>query len=80
MNSKIDNPPAFPDSVAVNAVGDVSWSSTDGMSLRDWFAGQLLGNSHFLDEHGVSAMDHFAQSCYEVADEMLKARKHDASE
>lgn len=38
--SEIENPPAFP-VIAENGLGHVS----DGMTLRDYFAGQALGNN-----------------------------------
>ena len=50
-----------------------------GMKLRDWFAGQALTNlpklclkdSPFI---GGSFHSHVANSAYQIADEMMKAR------
>jgi hypothetical protein len=51
----------------------------NGMTLRDWFAGQALqGRAHRLN----SPFDHrdiLASDCYAIADAMLEARK-EASE
>ena len=41
-----------------------------GMSLRDYFAGQALGN---LDSRGIE--ESAAKWCYEMADAMLKERE-----
>lgn len=43
-----------------------------GLSLRDWFAGQVL--SAFTGERIVDA-DALARTCYRLADAMLAARK-----
>lgn len=46
----------------------------DGMSLRDYFAGQAL---EILLKHGTEAFPQFknvADECYRFADAMLKAR------
>ena len=49
----------------------------DGMTLRDWFAGQalagIMGNSGI--NHGIYPPDEAARNCYAVADHMLEARK-----
>ena len=44
----------------------------DGMTLRDWFAGQALAGADF-DEW--REYDHLARHCYQVADAMLAARE-----
>lgn len=36
-----ESPPAFPPSITCTAAGDV-YHGYDGMTLRDWFAGQAL--------------------------------------
>ena len=59
-----DGGPAFPSDRA----GQV------GMSLRDWFAGQVLQGLASNEERWVSANEVIAKACYEAADEMLKAR------
>lgn len=52
------------------------YRSNEGMTLRDYFAGQELSQmgekySYALD----SSYDLFAKHCYKMADAMLKARK-----
>ena len=65
--SKNDGGPAFACASEVNG-------HQDGMSLRDWFAGQALiaiphmGNGMDLDANDV------ARACYQYADAMLAAR------
>lgn len=80
--SKIDNGgSAFPLHIPG---GDTRYDYThDGMTLRDWFAGQALGAivSTFLAETiragkmDMATADTVAPSAYEFADAMLAARK-----
>ncbi len=53
-------------------------SDSDGMSLRDWFAGQalagLLSIYEFAEDVGESDI---ARMSYAQADAMLEARGHD---
>jgi len=62
------NEPAFPTSNG--------GSPDDGMTLRDYFAGQAMqgflatGKSHYLDEH-------IALDAYNLADAMLKQREEE---
>lgn len=71
MSDMKDGGPAFPQS---ERVGDVS-VVYGGMTLRDWFAGQvmtgLVANPHNKDSEGGNA---FARTAYQVADAMLAAR------
>ena len=51
-----------------------------GMSLRDWFAGQLLANGkgvglQTIPDNAVQSPEALAQWAYEVADAMLEARE-----
>jgi hypothetical protein len=76
--SKNDGGPAFPHEGRDNGPGNIRGWPHDGMSLRDWFAGQALagimsnctgdGRTTWLPE---SAAFH----AYSVADAMLKARE-----
>ncbi len=62
----IENPPAFP-------MGDPTHGGYDGMTLRDYFAGQALaGLAHVDPWVGEIAK---AQMAYEIADAMLTARQ-----
>ena len=64
-----DGGPAFPRS------GSDYVPAQEGMSLRDWFAGQVLAG---LVSDGERYEDRFfedvAAQCYEMADEMIQAR------
>lgn len=63
-----EKPPAFP---VAPILPDVREGS-DGMTLRDWFAGQALGS---LRRHHTGHEDWFAAEAYRQADAMLDARK-----
>lgn len=71
------NPPAFP-VVAENGLGHVS----EGMSLRDWFAGQALvgmGSTVPASPSGARWASHCIPAvkvrvAYEIADAMLRER------
>jgi hypothetical protein len=68
MTQRDDGGPAFP---------RPSMATDDGMTLRDWFAGQamagIMGNSGI--NHGIYPPDEAARNCYAIADAMLGARK-----
>lgn len=63
-----DNPPAFP------VVGHTMVHAT-GLSLRDYFAGQVLAGATANTETGDISMSSLALGAYEFADAMLAARK-----
>ncbi|MEQ8822779.1 MAG: hypothetical protein RIC14_00215 [Filomicrobium sp.] len=67
--------PAFPLAVAP----EFQWAS-EGMSLRDWFAGQILaGNATYLANlANTGDPTRIAAVAYDVADAMLKRRDEDA--
>jgi hypothetical protein len=48
-----------------------------GMSLRDWFAGQVMAEMIRLstDSDGGWSAENVAYGCYNLADAMLKARE-----
>ena len=52
-------------------------TGSDGMSLRDWFAGQALiyTASRYNIDLGYARMELAAKDAYGVADAMLKARE-----
>lgn len=45
----------------------------DGMTLRDWFAGQAMAGT-MADSNVIDKAENIAAVAYEVADEMMKAR------
>ena len=60
--------PAFP---VTEEQGDPRWGSGDGMTLRDYFAGQALANPAICRRD-----DEYPQrTAYAFADAMLKARQ-----
>ena len=61
MSERDDGGAAFPDDVK------------DGMSLRDYFAGQAMMG--FITRFGPVDIKVSAVRCYQVADAMLEARK-----
>jgi len=64
-----ENPPAFP-VIAENGLGHVS----DGMTLRDWFAGQALVGECAAQGDTVQPVDWIVKRAYAFADAMLAAR------
>ena len=78
----MNNPPAFPTGIGLNA--DKTWigSGSDGMTLRDYFAAKALQG--FLPDAFQEAPANYpakrlaafwAGMAYQLADEMLKARE-----
>jgi hypothetical protein len=66
-----ENPPAFPESVAVDHMDGLNFSRNKGMTLRDYFAGQALvslANDLSMD------VEETCDACYGIADAMLAAR------
>ena len=81
MTDRHDGGPAFPRN------GQSHLDTKDGMSLRDWFAGQALVadamwkqgseyeyNRFFGEQSGVHMEELAARRAYAVADAMLAAR------
>lgn len=66
MSTKKDGGPAFP------VLG-----SPNGMSLRDWFAGQALAGKMSIDSIEFLSREDIADRCYRQADAMLAARGAD---
>jgi len=60
---------AFP--VTVGQVAENHW----GMSLRDWFAGMALQSFLSPEPETLSEMYCAALTAYQMADEMMEARK-----
>lgn len=64
MSEKEDGGPAFP-----QPVGRMDQPVCNGMSLRDWFAGQML-TSDWPDWDDAQ----IARACYRMADALLAER------
>lgn len=85
--SKPENPPAFPVKVRRNTSSDPFATprefQLEGMSLRDWFAGQaLVGYIAHLgsqDIHASNYINECAQEAYALADAMLSEREKSLS-
>ena len=74
MTDKPENPQAFP----IPADDKAGWHSTEGMTLRDYFAGKALAGFFASALRPIQDRDedlaHDAEFVYRVADAMLKAR------
>lgn len=76
--SKHENPPAFPQhDLSAYDIGPTY--PTEGMSLRDWFAGQALVGVvreylHRNGFHGDTLHQNLAVHAYRIADAMLAER------
>ena len=84
-----ENPPAFPKPIVTDTEISGSFNSgvgsihtnmrvfdhaQDGMSLRDYYAGQaLVGILASLDRSDID-FDHVGKLCYSISDGMLAAR------
>jgi hypothetical protein len=70
MNPPV-NPSAFPHTYSDKH------ETYEGMSLRDWFAGQVMAEMIRLstDSDGGWSVENVAYGCYNLADAMLKARE-----
>lgn len=69
--SAVDNPPAFP--------RDERYLGHNGMTLRDYFAGQALPVVTALLGRDVGTADMLARDAYTIADAMLAARQEQAA-
>jgi len=63
-----DNPPAFPTPKPLDGWGDPN----QGMTLRDWFAGQALAG--LLAKHEYGGPEFAAKHAYQMAEAMLDGR------
>ena len=64
-----DGGPAFP---SHGSMGEVV---KEGMSLRDWFAGMVMGPLTVSDARVEFSRDDDAEMAYDIADAMIAARK-----
>lgn len=82
MSTTPDGGPAFPaPNYAVHSDTSketiLKLADTQGMTLRDWFAGQAIEVVTNLSQRGDGSWDanDVAAGCYSIADAMLAARK-----
>ena len=54
---------------------DANINRQEGMTLRDWFAGQALAGLVFHNDFGNVSDENIAKGAYSYADAMLAARK-----
>jgi hypothetical protein len=66
--------PAFPFPAERNSWEDGIREGSDGMTLRDWFAGQAMPVVTALLGRDVGTADMLARDAYTIADAMLAAR------
>lgn len=69
MRERDNSGQAFPSTVVLDPDGD-PYIEDQGMTLRDWFAGQAL--SGYVASHSYAEA---ARVAYDYADAMLKARE-----
>lgn len=82
MNNQPDNPSAFPSPECITDFDDAGRpytkygiESTAGMTLRDWFAGQIVAGIGLNCGDGCDGyMNQRAKVAYQFADAMLTAR------
>lgn len=84
--SAIANPLAFPHVTYSKRAGseNIFTQVNEGMSLRDWFAGQLLASGDAFEQYqcgpGETRAQAIARFCYEMADAMLVQRRKGAGQ
>ena len=81
MTDRNDGGPAFPQHDLSGYGMGPAECNNGGMTLRDWFAGQIVGAliscpeddfQIFVEEHGTGSVTRLS---YAIADKMLEARK-----
>ena len=77
MTKLDDGGPAFPipQQQFTDGVTFISAQGNDGMSLRDWFAGQALSGFLQRKEYDKETFTTAATDAYRYADAMLETRK-----
>lgn len=78
MTKKLNNPPAFPQPIAIDSQGNIHTSSEKsdaGMDIRDWFAGMALQGILASDIKNEFPQDKIAEWAFNQADAMLAARE-----
>jgi hypothetical protein len=69
-----ENPPAFPESVAVDHMDGLNFSRNKGMTLRDYFAAAALQGIIAADTNADIDANAAARYAYDHADAMLRDR------
>lgn len=54
-----------------------TYGQSPGMTLRDWFVGQALANTTFVDQDDAKSNARYA---YMLADELMEAREVDTEQ
>jgi len=79
MSKENDGGPAFPRPVSESKYSDDIFHVEQGMSLRDYFAGQAMIALHSSEQRGgkwtSESAVYCAKNAYELADAMLAERK-----
>ena len=84
MASGPNNPIAFPYNEPCEPPEVADFIGHSGMTLRDYFAAKALASA-YIEHNKFGGKTHdeqckeVAESCYAMADAMLKARMHDNS-
>jgi hypothetical protein len=73
MSTINDGGPAFPRSAAFSNAERTACTEQDGMTLRDWFAGQALAG--LTADPDMPTFHKCAEIAYACADAMLRARE-----
>jgi hypothetical protein len=76
MTTPKDGGPAFPINGHIGSDGNFIELPTQGMTLRDYFAGQALAG--MLADPSVGTTEQTAECAYDMADAMLAAREKGA--
>lgn len=75
MSAPKDGGPAFPVADSHHANGQVQYGH-NGMTLRDWFAGQHINGVSGSEWAGEMHPEYLAELSYVVADAMLAEREN----
>jgi len=70
-----DGGSAFPQPAKHYDDGSSSIPPNNGMTLRDWFAGQALAGLVLHNDYGARSDDEIANGAYAYADAMIAARE-----
>lgn len=73
MSRNTDGGPAFPRSAHAKYYEEYGHGPQDGMSLRDWLAGQAMQG--LLASGRYDSWDYLAEDSWNIADEMIAQRE-----